>query len=121
MAHDAEDKQDVDIMSADEVSPAVWSLKLCQDAQCADEHAPPLTAMVPPSDPQSQSPSLSRKVVFTDYGVAIRLARWLRTHPDTKPPHTDIQFNYQGQSDKNYVSVVPVKTTEDECKPEASR
>ena len=121
LAHDAEDKQDVDIMSADEVSPAVWSLKLCQDAQCADEHAPPLTAMVPPSDPQSQSPSLSRKVVFTDYGVAIRLARWLRTHPDTKPPHTDIQFNYQGQSDKNYVSVVPVKTTEDECKPEGEQ
>jgi hypothetical protein len=118
LAHDAEDKQDVDIVSADEVSPAVWSLKLCEDAQCADDHAPALRAMVPPSDPQSQNPSLWRKVVFTDYGVAIRLARWMRTHSDTKPPHTDIQFNYHGQSDKNYVSLVPVKTTKDECKPE---
>ena len=32
LKHDAEDKQDVEIMSADEVSPAMWSLKLCQCA-----------------------------------------------------------------------------------------
>ncbi len=111
-------KEDMEVMSADEVSPAVWSLKLCEDAQCADDDAPQLKAMVPRSEPQSQNPTLWRKVVFTDYGVAIRLAHWLRAHPDTRPPDTGIQFNYQGQSDRNYVSVVPVKrTTKDDCMP----
>ncbi len=37
MVHDAEDKQDVDIVSADEVSPAVWSLKLCENSQCTGD------------------------------------------------------------------------------------
>ena len=34
---DAEDKEDVEIMNADEVSPALWTLRKCAQTKCAGE------------------------------------------------------------------------------------
>ncbi len=114
LTHDAEDKQDVDIVSADEVSPAVWSLKLCENPQCSGAQDHDLQAMPEPpgSDPQSSW----RKLVFTDYGVAIRLAHWLRTNPNSTPANTPYKFNFPRDAGRTYVSLVPVKATRDECK-----
>ncbi|MGA8712448.1 MAG: hypothetical protein WB647_05435 [Roseiarcus sp.] len=118
LAHDAQDKQDVDIMAADEVSPAVWALKLCTTPKCEDKEERLLKAKVQPDPPGPENPDLWRNVVFTDYGVAIRLAHWLRTHQDGRPPNTSYLFNFPSDSNGAYVSLVPVKTKGDECKGE---
>lgn len=121
LAHDAEDKQDVQIMSADEVSPAVWSLRLCQDAQCSGKDVYPLKATLKAA-PVTQNSSLWRKVVFTDYGVAVRLAHWLRMHHTNTAPDTDYRFNYPYEFNspydvgRRYVTLAPYKTKDEECK-----
>ena len=115
LLRDAEDKQDLDIMSADEVSPAVWSLRLLscdKDGRCTEEEV--LKAQQSVTD--APNPSLWRNVVFTDYGVAIRTALWLRTHPG-ETLSSGYRFNYPiGADGKTYASLVPVKKTADECK-----
>ena len=117
LVHDAEDKQDVDVVSADEVSPAVWSLKLCEDASCAGDDQVSLKAMVLTDSPAALPKAAWRKVVFTDYGVAIRLAHWLRTEQKSTPPNTRYTFNYPG--DGAYAALMPVKEKIDACKGEA--
>jgi hypothetical protein len=114
LVRDAEDKQDLDIMSADEVSPAVWSLRLmsCNKEKCTEGDV----LQAQPSATDSPNPSLWRKIVFTDYGVAIRTAHWLRTHP-TETLSSGYRFNYPvGADGKTYTSLVPFKKTADECK-----
>lgn len=115
LAHDAEDKQDVDIISADEVSPAVWSLRVCTDPKCVE--GLPLRATVLPGARSSQSAPPWRKVVFTDYAVAIRLAHWLRTHQTSSPPNSSYKFDYPGGDDRTYASLVPFKVSGDDCRP----
>ena len=114
--HDAEDKQDVQVMSADEVSPAIWSLKLCQDAQCSKASVP-LKAM-PKTSEGIQDETPWRHVVFTDYGVAIRMAHWLKLNHASSSPYTDYRFNYPSDSGQKYVTLVPERATVDDCKPE---
>ena len=46
LVHEAEDKEDLDIMSADEVSPAVWSLQICDKNKCDGQENKPLQASV---------------------------------------------------------------------------
>jgi hypothetical protein len=117
LRRDAEDKADVDIMSADEVSPAVWSLEKCENDRCkdGDENRNPLRATV------RNGPLQWRKVVFTDYGVAVKLAHWLRTNENG--PHSDLKYQFDYGSDSEHgavdkVPLVPVKTTRDECRPQ---
>jgi hypothetical protein len=117
MIHDAEDKQDVEIMSADEVSPAAWSLRLCESSQCADKELHYLEASVLPTPPAPAAVSPWRKVVFTDYGVAMRLAHSLRTHPATVL-NGDYNFNFPREGDRTYMTLVPEKAKDDECNPE---
>jgi hypothetical protein len=97
------------VMSADEVSPAVWSLKLCSDPLCENEISS-LMARVP--GPQNAW----RRVVFKDYGVAIRVEHWLQTHPTSKLRDASLEFNYPG--DGTYGTIAPVKTNGDDCKRE---
>jgi hypothetical protein len=91
MVHDAEDKQDVDIVSADEVSPAVWSLKLCENSQCAGDGSLLRVTLLPRAS-GPQNPLIWRNVVFTDYAVAFRLAHWLKTHQTGIPPQHSLQI-----------------------------
>ncbi len=120
--HDAEDKQDVEVMSSDEVSPAVWSLRLCQDALCAGKDVYSLMATVKTPE-GTENRSLWRKVVFTDYNVAVRLAHWLRMNHANTPPGADYRFNYPYDSDypydagRRYVTLVPLRATRDDCRP----
>ena len=122
LVRDAEDKQDVDIVSADEVSPAAWSLKLCENSQCTGDDGRLLRAAVLPaqSQPGAQNALLWRKVVFADYAVAFRLAHWLKTHQTGTPPNTSYRFNYpdaDGTGLPPAVGLLPVKTDKDECRP----
>ena len=114
----AEDKGDLDVMSADEVSPAVWSLSLCtKDNKCSGE-----ALQAQPSTPGSPDNSSWRKIVFTDYSVAIRLEHWLRTHP-TETPHAEIggyKFNFPtGFDGTKYSGFRPTKTTDNNCEKKA--
>ena len=121
LLHDAEDKQDIDIMSADEVSPAVWSLKVCGTPNCDgdDGYSYPLKA-------RFGDTGQWRKVVFTDYGDAVKVAHWLRTTPPDRRPRPGYAFNYPSAANNpaapspNMESLVPVKKIEDECKPSQS-
>ena len=106
LQRDAEDKADVEIMSADEVSPAIWSLRKCAQAKCGGE-GDALTATVKDGDRY-------RRVVFTDYGVAVKLAHWLRTNKQSTPAGSNYTFNYDAESKE---SLIPVKTMRDECTP----
>ena len=54
-------------MSADEVSPAVWSLQICEQSKCELKDYKPLRA-------HAQNGRWWRNVVFTDYGQAVKLA-----------------------------------------------
>jgi hypothetical protein len=115
LVRDAEDKQDLDIMSADEVSPAVWSLSLLS----CDEHGKCNEGDVlkaQPSLTEKPDPSLWRKVVFTEYGVAIRTAQWLRTHPAEAQLSIGYRFNYPVADGKAYASLKLDKKTVDDCK-----
>jgi hypothetical protein len=114
---DAQDKEDLDIMSADEVSPAVWSLEKCENGQCedGDENRNPLRATV------KDGPLQFRKLVFADYGVAVKLAHWLRTNQNSPPSDLKYRFDYGRDSfptPADKVPLVPFKITRDECRPQ---
>jgi hypothetical protein len=95
----AEDKQDIDIMSADEVSPAVWTLMRCAGGRCQDLMASLVTG------PEWAA----RKLVFTDYSIAIRLAHWLKTHPGNSP---DPRYHFDNKPEE---SIKPYKITGNNC------
>jgi hypothetical protein len=68
---DEHKEQYVDIVGADDVSPAVWSLKICEGPCDLNGNDPTLRAHVSPN-------GQPRDLVFTDYGQAVKLAHWLR-------------------------------------------
>jgi hypothetical protein len=68
---DPEDKEDLDIMNAGEVSPAVWSIHICDNNKCDQRDSRLLQANVAGGQP--------RDLVFSDYKVAVNLIHWLRT------------------------------------------
>jgi hypothetical protein len=108
LLRDAEDKEDLEIMSADEVSPAVWSIHICDKPKCdGNDATPPLKA--------SAKNGQLRNVVFTDYGQAVKLAHWLRTTQKNTVPGTALTFNYPSTPANDKESLVPVKKTNDEC------
>jgi hypothetical protein len=119
LSRDAQDKEDLEIMGADEVSPAVWSLEKCEKGQCADgdENTNPLRATA------RNGPKQWRKLVFTDYGVAVKLAHWLRTTDNGASSDSKYQFDYGSDSKDgptNKAPLVPFKTTRDECRAQQS-
>lgn len=110
LLHEAEDKEDLDIMSADEVSPAVWSLQICDSNKCEGKNNRLLQANVKNGQ--------LRNVVFTDYGQAVKLAHGLRTAQKSTIPGSNLTFNYPGDPPNPKESLVPVKQMDDVCKPE---
>ena len=116
LLRDAENKEDLEIMRADEVSPAVWSLQICDRKKCEEKDYKPLQA-------HAKNGQWWRNVVFTDYGQAVRLAHWLRTTQQNSIPGSNLTFNYPtnpaNMSDRlgPVESLVPVKKMQDECKP----
>jgi hypothetical protein len=60
---DSDETQDVEIVSADDVSPAVWSLKICNGKCDPNGNDKNLQAHVSPG-------GQPRDLVFTDYGLS---------------------------------------------------
>ena len=145
LVRDAEDKQDVEVMGADEVSPAVWSIKLCDDLQCTkgedvlraklqDSQEGKASGGKVPLSAEDEEPQgeWGRKVVFTDYSTAIKVAHWLRSHRAEQQTLNGYRFNYPiryngtkyaglfkylfRDNKTKYASLVPLKINKDECK-----
>lgn len=115
LIRDGEDKADVEVMSADEVSPAVWSLKICDTAECDNEPLKLLRAMVKAKDPKATG--VMRNVVFTDYGKAVAAAHWLRRAQQSTPDGSSYTFNYPSLAPDSKEALIPFKNAHDECKP----
>jgi hypothetical protein len=94
---DVDKQKDVEIVSADDVSPAVWSIHIFASGE----------------NPQHQLHARVanggwRDLVFTDYSQASTFVHWLRTARAAKLP--PLEFDYD-----NGASLVPFKNTVDEC------
>ncbi len=111
LVRDAEDKEDLEIMGADEVSPAVWSIQICDSLKCDADNSNPLKARV------KNGNGALRKLVFTDYGVAVRFAHWLRTMRPGALDGERYTFNYPSTTPGSYQILRPVKNMVDECEP----
>jgi hypothetical protein len=111
-----EDKADVEVMSADEVSPAVWSLRICDSDQCDNEPLKLLQAKVREQEGQT-STGVMRNMVFADYGKAVNVAHWLRSERKETPGRSAYTFNYPSAAQGSKQALVPYKNTRDECKP----
>jgi hypothetical protein len=111
LVRDEDQKQDVEIVGADDVSPAVWSLKICVDKCDRDGSDKNLKD----NDLQAHvsSGSKPRKLVFTDYGQAVKLAHWLR-HQREGAILSNLKFNYPVSKFPN-ASLVPLKNIKNEC------
>jgi hypothetical protein len=109
----AEEQKDVDFVAPDDVSPAVWSIQILENGS----HQPGGNARN--SEPKflraHVAGGLERELVFTDYGMATKLAHWIRTHPGAEVQH--LRFNYEKRDYEAGDSVVPVKNTKDVCMP----
>jgi hypothetical protein len=106
-----DDEDEVEIVSADDVSPAVWSIKMLPNPLNTDEKhtaANFLRAHV--------EGGLDRTLVFKHYDQASQVAHWLRTHPNTSVGPGPLHFNYVAGD-----SPVPVKNTCDECSDEKAK
>jgi hypothetical protein len=104
----ADPPRDVEVVSADDVSPAIWSIQI----------VPPLGV---PTDgkirllgARADDSSSYRELVFTDFRQASAVARWERTHADITVSH--LHFNYA----KEGGSLVPIRKTDNDCKPQSS-
>lgn len=117
-----EDKADVEVMSADEVSPAVWSLKICDTSQCEKEPPKFLQAMAKGKGSKDQKAAgVMRNVVFADYGKAVNVAHWLRNAAPESPDRSNYIFNYPSAAPGSKQALIPFKNTRDECGPAATR
>ena len=92
----AEMPKDIEIVPADDVSPAVWRLKLLPGApdQSRTPNANSRTAMqgeMLQGHADEQSPL--RDIVFTDYGQASAMAHWIRYHYKEKIGSLSLNYN----------------------------
>jgi hypothetical protein len=114
---DAMDKTDLDVMSADEVSPAVWSLRICDTSECDNEPLKLLQATVKGHDAKDHKAiGVMRNVVFADYGKAVNVANWLRAAQQESPDRSNYTFNYPSPLPGSKQNLVPFRNTGDECK-----
>jgi hypothetical protein len=116
LERDAEDYMDVDVVSADDVSPNHWALRICK-WDCSKEPVRLLQASV-------EGGGILRDVLFPDYGKAVKVAHWLRRRraqsslrrrgtQATASDSLNYKFNYDAASKE---ALVPVKKTRDECR-----
>jgi len=115
----AEEKRDIEMVGADDVSPAVWSIKILHE-EGKTESPEFVKAHLEENAPW-------RELVFTDYGLTVRAIHWFRTQSGNYNDKDKLKFNYLDEvneikganrnNDKPTVmpSLVPVKRTQNEC------
>lgn len=99
LIQDGEIKQKVEIVPADDIAPAVWSIR--RQKENGAGHALDLRANMPGD--------ASRRVVSTDYTTMSELAHWLKANSPEKSL-SGITFDYS-QGD----SLVPFKNVTNDC------
>jgi len=113
----ANDQKDVEIVPADDVSPAIWHIRLIPQAK----NTPPCTADTGTADESSGQAALMlqghadensplRDIVFSDYGQASAFAHWVRYKYECKTKISGLMLNYPPGA-----SLVAVKMTDNEC------
>jgi hypothetical protein len=102
LIRDADEPREVEIVSADDVSPAVWSIQILPKPQSTEDAPKFLSARIDKGQ--------WRELVFTDYGLASTLAHWIRTHPGVEVSN----LNFNDTAGDRFAAV---KKTADECTP----
>jgi hypothetical protein len=77
--HSKDDQQDVSVVGADDVSPFVWSIQIVAPHKEPDDDwgEGKMSAL----RARTSESGAFRLIVFSDYGRAVKLAHWVRTHP----------------------------------------
>jgi hypothetical protein len=114
LSQDADSADTVDIVPADDIAPAVWSIKVT-DAKPDARANLPVTADA--SDLFAQIDNGSpRKLVFTDYLTASELAHWLKTQlaasPRREPKLKKMTFHIDSTK-----TLTPFKNVTNDCGP----
>jgi hypothetical protein len=111
LIRDAKDKQYMEVVDADDVSPALWSIKIVRNDQPETSKPEFLSA-------HAEEKSLPRVLVFTEYGSASKVVRWLKAG-NPQDPRNKLNLEYPGAPQKvpDNVSLIPVKRIFDECNP----
>jgi hypothetical protein len=104
---EAEVQENVEIVPADDVSPAVWSIQILSPGPPGPSPLRFLRAHVGPQ-------GVERELVFTDHSLASNFAHWARTHAGQEVQHM-IFTNTEGES------LQPVKVVGDQCAGNLSR
>lgn len=102
--HDVDDERSVDVIGADDVSPFVWTIQLGPAGENPDNQWINRRAL----NARFGDGGSWRQLVFSDYGRAVSLAHWVRTHAGKHP--SGYEFNWQGGA-----GLAVMKHTEDDC------
>ncbi len=103
------DAKSVDIVAADDIAPAVWSIKVTDETDNT-----PVTEDKPDLTGQTKNGSV-RKLVFTDYLTASELAHWLKTQmaadAQSEPELKTMTFQVDSRN-----TLTPFKHVTNDCK-----
>jgi hypothetical protein len=108
LRQDVFDARTVEIVPADDIAPAVWSIKVTKAKQSIEGDTPDLAAQI---DNGSR-----RKLAFTDFLTASSLAHWLKTQmaAGTGSPRLQKMTFQVDPSD----TLTPFKHVRDDCQQE---
>jgi hypothetical protein len=111
LIQDGYDAGKVEIVPADDIAPAVWSIKVTD----ASQDKGPVTDDMPNLTGQIENGS-ARKLVFTDYLTASELTHWLKTqlaaNPDAEPRIRTMTFHVAATK-----TLTPFKHGANDCDP----
>ena len=108
---DVDKVREVEIVRADDVSPAVWSIQIIPKRRLADSVQIPIFLGA-----RLENNAPFRELVFTDYGLATKAIHWIRTKSTGSAGR--LKLNYPGDGVKGVEmrpSLIPVKRTLNEC------
>jgi hypothetical protein len=108
ISKDAYDAEEVEIVPADDIAPAVWSIKLTDGEEMASQKSHDLAARVGDSN--------ERPLVFTDFLTASELSHWLKdqlANTPAKPPGVG-NMTFPGLTDAKK-RLTPYKYRENDC------
>ena len=104
------DAQSVNIVDADDIAPAVWSVKVTDAANPspATDTSPDLVGLIEHGTP--------RRLVFTDYLTATALAHWVKAQLANAPAREPVLNGLSFQVDPSK-ALTPFKHTRNDCEP----
>jgi hypothetical protein len=102
--HDVDDERPVKIIGADDVSPFVWRVQLVPDKMYPDNSWTGRRAL----NARFKGTGSWRQLVFSEYGRAVNLTHWVRTHAGQTI--SGYEFNWSVGT-----GLAVIKQTKDEC------